>query len=99
MRYPLDSAIYPPNNRGQIHGEYNNSCKKIHLRKKRLESKLRRKYGLNLLNEPQNFAEIKIPKLLKILNAGVTNLRERREKLFLKIEKPKRFSSQAVNFF
>ena len=99
MRYPLDSTIYQPNNRGQIYGEYNNSCKKIHLRKKRLESKLRRKYGLNLLNEPQHFAEIKIPKLLKILNAGVTNLRERKQKLFLKIEKPKRFSSQAVNFF
>ena len=71
---------------------------KIHLRKKR-EFKLRKRYILNLLNEPQHFAEIKIPKLLKIPNAGVTNLRERREKLFLKIEKPKRFSSQAVNFF
>lgn len=30
---------------------------KINLRKKRLESKLRRKYALNLLNEPQNLTK------------------------------------------
>ena len=44
--------------------------------KKRLKSKLCRKYELNLLNEPQHLAEIKTLKLLKILNKGVTNLRE-----------------------
>ena len=48
--------------------------------KKRLESKLCRKYILNLLNEPQHLAEIKTPKLLKILNKGGTNLRERKLK-------------------
>ena len=32
---------------------------KIHLWKKRLESKLRRKYVLNLLKEPQHLAKIK----------------------------------------
>ena len=48
--------------------------------KKRLKSKLCRKYELNLLNEPQHLAEIKTPKLLKILNKGVTNLRERKLK-------------------
>ena len=53
---------------------------KIHLRKKRVESKLRRKYVLNLLNEPQNLAEIKTPKLLKILNQKITNLRQRKLK-------------------
>ena len=47
--------------------------------KKRLESKLCRKYILNLLNEP-HLAEIKTPKLLKILNKGGTNLRERKLK-------------------
>ena len=47
---------------------------------KRLESKLCRKYVLNLLNEPQHLAEIKTPKLLKILNKGVTNFRERKLK-------------------
>ena len=49
-------------------------------KKKRLESKLCRKYVLNLLNEPQHFAKIKTPKLLKIPNKGVTNLRERKLK-------------------
>ena len=49
-------------------------------KKKRLESKLCRKYVLNLLNEPQHLAKIKTPKLLKILNKGVTNLRERKVK-------------------
>ena len=33
-----------------------------------------------MLNEPQHLAEIKTPKLLKILNKGVTNLRERKLK-------------------
>ena len=41
---------------------------KIHLRKKRRESKLHRKYVLNLLNEPQHLAEIETPKLLQIPN-------------------------------
>ena len=50
------------------------------LRKKRVESKLRRKYVLNLLNEPQNLAEIKTPKLLKILNQRIKNLRQRKLK-------------------
>ena len=50
---------------------------KIRLRKKRLESEIRRKYVLNLLNEPQHLAEIKTQKFLKIPNKGVTNLRER----------------------
>ena len=49
-------------------------------KKKRLESKLCRKYVLNLLNEPQHLAKIKTPKLLKIPNKGVTNLRERKLK-------------------
>ena len=44
------------------------------------ESKLRRKYVLNLLNEPQNLAEIKAPKLLKFPSKGVTNLCERKLK-------------------
>ena len=57
------------------------SCyKKINLRKKRLESKLRRKYVWNILNEPQHLAKIKAAKRLKILNKGVTNLRERKHK-------------------
>ena len=47
--------------------------------KKRLDSKLCRKYILNLLNEPQH-PQIKTPKLLKILNKGGTNLRERKLK-------------------
>ena len=34
--------------------------KKIPLRKKRLESKLRKKYILNLLSEPQHSAKIKM---------------------------------------
>ena len=50
------------------------------LRKKRLVSKLRRKYVINLLNESQHLAEIKTPKLLKIPNNGVTNLHERKLK-------------------
>ena len=33
-------------------------CKKVHLRKKRLKSKLRRKYVLNLLNEPPHLARL-----------------------------------------
>ena len=33
-----------------------------------------------MLNEPQHLAEIKTPKLLKILNKGGTNLRERKLK-------------------
>ena len=33
-----------------------------------------------MFNEPQHLAEIKTPKLLKILNKGVTNLRERKLK-------------------
>ena len=33
-----------------------------------------------MLNEPQHLAEIKTPKLRKILNKGVTNLRERKLK-------------------
>ena len=48
---------------------------KIHLRTKRLASKLRRKYVLNLKNEPQQLTKIKNP-TLKIPNKGVTNLRE-----------------------
>lgn len=35
------------------------TVKKIQLRNKRLKSKLRRKYVLNLVNEPQQFATIK----------------------------------------
>ena len=37
--------------------KYGRCALKIHLRKKRLESKLRRKYVLNLLNEPQNLTK------------------------------------------
>ena len=33
-----------------------------------------------MLNEPQHLAELKTPKLLKILNKGGTNLRERKLK-------------------
>ena len=50
---------------------------KIHLRKARPESKLRRKYVTNVLNEPQHLAKIKTPKRLKISKKGVTNLHER----------------------
>ena len=52
----------------------------INLRKKRLDSKLYRKYVLNLLNEPQHLAAIKTPKIPKIPKKGVTNLRERKLK-------------------
>ena len=48
--------------------------------KKRLESKLRRKQVLNLLNEPQNLAKIKTPKLPKYPSKDVTNLRKRQLK-------------------
>ena len=51
-------------------------CVKNPFTKKRLESKLQRKYELNLLNEPQHLAEIKTLKLLKIANKGVTNSHE-----------------------
>ena len=44
------------------------------------ETKLRRKYVSNLLNEPQHMAKIKTPKRLQIPNKGVTNLRERKLK-------------------
>ena len=37
--------------------KYGRCALKIHLRKKRLESKLRRKYVLNLLHEPQNLTK------------------------------------------
>ena len=53
---------------------------KSSLRKKRLKSKLRRKYVLNLLSEPQHSAKIKTPKLHKFASKGVTNLRERKLK-------------------
>ena len=49
----------------------------------RLESKLCRKYLLNLLNESQYLAKIKNPKLLRISKfpcKGETNLRERQLK-------------------
>ena len=59
---------------------YGRRCKKIHLRKRRLESKLRGKYVLNLVNEPQHLAEIKTLKLVKISNKGARNLRERKLK-------------------
>ena len=55
-------------------------CKKSSYEKKRLQSKLRRKYVLNLLNEPKHLAKIKTPKLHKNSNKGVKNLRERRLK-------------------
>ena len=55
-------------------------CVKNPFTKKPLESKLHRKYELNLLNEPQHLAEIKTLKPLKIPNKGVTNLRERKLK-------------------
>ena len=51
-----------------------------YLRKKRLGSKLHRRYVLNLLYEPQYLTEVKTPKLLKIPNKVVTNLRERKLK-------------------
>ena len=35
---------------------------------------------LNLLNEPQHLVQMKITKLLKIPNKGVTNLHERKLK-------------------
>ena len=47
---------------------------------KKLESKLRRKYEVNLLNKPQNLAKIKAPKLLKFPSKGITNLRKRKFK-------------------
>ena len=47
---------------------------------KKLESKLRRKYQVNLLNKPQHLAKIKAPKLLKFPSKGITNLRERKFK-------------------
>ena len=47
---------------------------KIHLQKKRLESKLCRKYVLNLLNEPQHLSKIRTLTLLKFPSKGVTNL-------------------------
>ena len=50
------------------------SRKKSSYEKKRLQSKLRRKYVLNLLNEPKHLAKIKTPKLHKNSNKGVTNL-------------------------
>ena len=53
---------------------------KIHLRIKRLESKLRRKYVLNLFDEPRHLAKIKTPKFLKFPSKGVTDLRERKLK-------------------
>ena len=52
-------------------------CKKIHLRKKRLDSNQSNNI-LNLLNEPQNLAEIKTSNLLKIPNKRVTKFRERK---------------------
>ena len=66
----------------QYHWKYaENSVERIiNLRKKRLDSKLYRKYVLNLLNEPQHLAAIKTPKLPKIPKKGVTNLRERKLK-------------------
>ena len=54
---------------------------KIYLRKERLESILRGKYVLNLLNEPQHLATLKTPKLLQIENKGVTNLGELKLKI------------------
>ena len=54
--------------------------KKSIYEKKGLESKLPKKYVLNLFSEPQHLAEIKTPKLLKISNKGVKNLRERKLK-------------------
>lgn len=56
------------------------TLQKVHLQKKRLESKIRRKYILNLLNEPQHLAKLKTPKLLKFPIKGVTNLHERKLK-------------------
>ena len=55
-------------------------CKKSIHEKKRLESKLCRKYVSNFLNEPQYLAKIKTARRLKIPNKGVTNLRERKLK-------------------
>ena len=55
-------------------------CKKSSYEKKRLQTKLRRKYVLKLLNEPKHSAKIKTPKLHKNSNKGVTNLRERKLK-------------------
>ena len=52
-------------------------CKKSSYEK---EAKLRRKYVLNLLNEPKHLAKIKTPKLHKNYNKGVKNLRERKLK-------------------
>ena len=53
---------------------------KIHLRIKRLESKLRRKYVFNLFDEPRHLARIKTAKFLKFPSKGVTDLRERKLK-------------------
>ena len=47
---------------------------------KKLESKLRRKYQVNLLNKPQHLAKIKASKLLKFPSKGITNLRKRKFK-------------------
>ena len=47
---------------------------------KKLESKLRTKYQVNLLNKPQHLAKIKAPKLLKFPSKRITNLRKRKFK-------------------
>ena len=47
---------------------------------KRLEFKPHKKSGLNLFSEPQHLVKIKTPKLLKIPNKGVTNLRKQKLK-------------------
>ena len=67
---------------------------KIHLRKKR-EFNLRKRYMLNLLNEPQHLAEIKTPELLKFQNKGVTNLRDWK----LKNNRPKVRENKQKGFF
>ena len=56
---------------------------------------------LNLLNEPQNLAKTKPPKLLKIPNKGITNLGERKlknNKLKLRENKLKYAKNVHVSF-
>ena len=56
---------------------------------------------MNLLNEPQNLAKTKPPKLLKIPNKGITNLGERKlknNKLKLRENKLKYAKNVHVSF-
>ena len=58
---------------------FHSNCKKFICGKEaRVQTPL--KSGLNLFSEPQHLVQIKTPKLLKIPNKGVTNLRKQKLK-------------------